>query len=133
VSLHNFLYILISRSLPNLKEKNTTAFSHKLIRNSITQSKASRSTRPQMTAKLHTYGRLLHYTQHARSRWWIIQCTPLHCKNFEFTIHLMIVGLLCTTLFQYLKCQDQRVYKNCRGTLLFCSSWNLWGVPIFYI
>jgi len=40
-----------------------TAFSHKLIHNSITRSKASRSIRPQMTAKFHTYGRLLHHTQ----------------------------------------------------------------------
>jgi len=38
VSLHNFLFILISRSLPNLKQKYTTAFRHKLIHNCVTQS-----------------------------------------------------------------------------------------------
>jgi len=42
VLLHNFLCILISRSLPYLKEMYVTAFRHKLIHNSITQSKASR-------------------------------------------------------------------------------------------
>ena len=42
VSLHNFLCILISRSLPNLKEIYTTAFRHKLIHNSITQSRTSK-------------------------------------------------------------------------------------------
>ena len=90
-----------------------TAFSHKLIHNSITQSKASR---PQMTAKFHT-GRLLHRTQYARSRWCVVHFTPLHCNNFELTIHLMIVGLLSTALFQYLKCQDQRVSENGRPTV----------------
>jgi len=45
-----------------------TAFSHKLIHSSITQSKSSRSIRPQMTATFHTYRRLLHHTQYARSR-----------------------------------------------------------------
>ena len=50
--------------------------------------------------------------------------------TFEFTIHLMFVGLLSTALFQYLKCQDQRVSKNGRSTFVFCSSWNLWGGPI---
>jgi len=49
-----------------------TAFSHKLIHNSTTQSKASRSTRPQMAATFHTYGRLLHHTRYARSRWCIV-------------------------------------------------------------
>jgi len=41
-SLHNFLCILFSRSLSNLKEKYTTTFGHKHI-HCITQSKASRS------------------------------------------------------------------------------------------
>ena len=48
VPLHSFLCILISRSLPNVKEMYMTAFRHKLIYNSITQSKVSRSI---MTAK----------------------------------------------------------------------------------
>jgi len=39
-----------------------------------------------MTTTFYTYGRLLHHTQYARSRWCIVQCTPLHCNNFEFTI-----------------------------------------------
>jgi len=43
----------------------------------------------------------------------------------------MIVGLLSTALFQYLKCQDQRVSKNGRSTFIFCSSWNLWGGQFF--
>jgi len=46
---------------------------------------------------------------------------------------LMIVGLLSTALFQYLKCQDQRISKICRSTFIFSSSWNLWGGPIFCI
>jgi len=45
----------------------------------------------------------------------------------------MIIGLLSTALFQYVKCQDQRISKNCRSTFIFCSSWNLWGGCIFYI
>jgi len=45
----------------------------------------------------------------------------------------MIVVLLSITLFQYLKCQDQRISKNCRSTFIFCSSWNPRGMPIFYI
>ena len=84
-----------------------------------------------MGSTFHTCGRLLHHTQYARSRWCFVHCTPLHCNNFEFTIHLMIVGLLSTGVLQYLKCQGQRISKNCRSTFIFCSSWNLWGVPIF--
>jgi len=109
-----------------------TAFRHKLIHNSITQSKANRGIWPQMAAKFHTHVRLLHHTQYAHSRWCIVQCTPLHCNNSDFTIHLMIVGLLSTALFQYLKCQDQWISKNC-STFIFWSSWNLSGGPIFYI
>jgi len=41
-----------------------------------------------------------------------VQCTPLHCNNFEFTIHLIIVGLLSTALFQYLKCQDKTDFQK---------------------
>ena len=50
--------------MPNLKEKYMTAFSHTLIQNSITQSKGSRSIKPQtqMTATFHTYGRLFTHT-----------------------------------------------------------------------
>jgi len=43
------------------------AFRHKLIHNSTTQSKASRGIWPQIAAKFHTYGRLLHHTQYAHS------------------------------------------------------------------
>jgi len=84
-----------------------------------------------MAATFHTYGRLLHHTQYARSWWCIVRCTPLHCNNLEFTIYLMIVGLLSTSLLHYLKCQDQRISKNCRSTVIFCSSWNIWGGPFF--
>jgi len=54
-------------------------------------------------------------------------------QQLEFAIQLMIMGLLSTALFQYLKCQDQRISKNYRSTFIFCDSWNLWGGPIFYI
>ena len=43
VSLPNFLCILISRSLSNLKIKYTTVFKHKRIHNCITHSKISRN------------------------------------------------------------------------------------------
>jgi len=43
----------------------------------------------------------------------------------------MIVDLLSTAVFLYLKCQDQQISKNCRSTFIFCSSWNLWGGPFF--
>jgi len=51
---------------------------------------------PQMAATFHSYGRLLHHTQYARSRWCTVQCTPLHCNNSEVTMDLMTVGLHCT-------------------------------------
>jgi len=82
-------------------------------------------SRSVMAATFHTYVRLLHHTQYARSRWCIVQWPPLHCNNFEFTIYLMIVGLLSTALFRYLICQHQRISKNCTNTFIFCSSWNL--------
>ena len=44
VSLPNFLCILISRSLSNLKLKYTTVFKHKRIHNCITHSNVSRNT-----------------------------------------------------------------------------------------
>jgi len=56
--------ILISRSLPNLKEMYTTAFRHKLIYNSTTQSKTSKMG----ATGGNTYRRLLHHTQYARSK-----------------------------------------------------------------
>jgi len=59
-----------------------------------------------------------------------VQCTPLHCNNSKFTVHLIIVGLLSTALFQYLKFQDKRISKHCRSTFIFCSSWNLWDGPL---
>jgi len=39
--LHNFFDVIL-RSLSNLEEKYMTAFTHKLLHNCITQSKASR-------------------------------------------------------------------------------------------
>jgi len=84
-----------------------------------------------MAATFHTYGRLLHHTQYARSRWCIVQCPPLHCNTFECTTNLMIVGMLSTALFPCVKCQDQRISKNCRITFIFYSSWNLYGSPFF--
>ena len=153
MSLHNFPCILISRSLLNLKEMYMAACRHKLT----TPPHSPKQIKwPQMAATIHNYGRLLHHTQYARSRWCIVQCTPLHCNNFEFTIRL-IVGLLRTALFQYsriclirhlkrirkkwrirralmyLKCQEQRISKNWKSTFILCSSLNLWGGLIFYV
>ena len=80
-----------------ISRKCTWQLSEKLIHNSITQSKASRSI---MAAMFRNYRRLLHHTQYARSRWCIVQCPPLYCNTFECTTNLMIVGLLSTALFQ---------------------------------
>jgi len=41
--------------------------------------------------------------------------------------------MLNTALFQHLKRQDQRISKIYKNTFIFCSSWNLWGGPIFCI
>ena len=111
VSLHYFFCTLISRSLPNLKEKYMTSFSHKLIHNSITQSKASRSIRRQMTATFDTCGRLLRHTRYARSRWYIVY-NARRCA--ATTLNLRFIWWLLVCLFQYLKCQDQRVSKRGR-------------------
>jgi len=40
--------------------------------------------------------------------------TACRCNYFEFTIHLMTIGLLNTAVFQY-KSQDQRTSKTCRS------------------
>jgi len=79
----------------------------------------------------HTYGLIITSHTACTLSWCTVQCTPLHYNNSKFAIHLMIAGLLSTALFQYLKCQDQRICKNCRSTFIFCSSWNLWGGPFF--
>jgi len=42
------------------------------------------------------------------------------CNDFQFTIHLMIVGLTSTALFQYLKRQDQQISKNVEA-LSYCA------------
>jgi len=107
----------------------TTAFRHKLIHISTTQSKTSKMAanggnvphlRAIITSRTVCTFKMMYCTLHAAA---------LH--NSEFAIHLMIVGLLSTALFQYLKCQDQRISKNCRSTFIFCSSWNVEGVPFF--
>jgi len=67
VSLPNFLCILISRSLSNLKLKYTTVFKHKRIHTCITHSKVSRNIMAADVATFHNYRRLLHHTQYARS------------------------------------------------------------------
>ena len=74
VSLPNFLCILISRSLFNLKIKYTTVFKHKRIHNSITHSKVSRNIMAQMRATFHNYGRLLHHTQYAVCTFMMMYC-----------------------------------------------------------
>jgi len=84
VSLPNFLCILISRSLSNLKLKYKTVFKHKRIHNFITHSKVSRNTMaadagnpPQLQTIItsHTV-----CSMHVRSRW----CTAHRCNNFDF-------------------------------------------------
>ena len=96
MSLHNFLFIIISRSLPNLKQKYTTHFRHKLIHNSITQSKASRSIMGHYDHNCRqcstTTGDC--YTTHSMHIHDHILYTARRCNNFEFTIHLMTVGML---------------------------------------
>ena len=54
-----------------------------------------------------------------------VQGTPL--QQLLIYNHLMTVGLLNTTVFQYVKCQDQWISKTCRSTFIFCSSLNLHG------
>ena len=73
VSLHNFLFILISRSLPSLKQKPTTAFRHKRIHNCITQPKASRSTRAANAGNVPQLRVII--TSHTVCTFTIIYCT----------------------------------------------------------
>ena len=79
VSIPNFLCILISRSLCNLKLKYTTVFKHKRIRNCITHSKVRRNimAAAQMRATFHKYGRLLHHTQYAVCTFKMMYCAGL--------------------------------------------------------
>ena len=128
--LHNFLCILISRSLPNLKEIYMTAFRHKPIHNSITQSKASISImaanggnvshlRAIITSHTVCTFKMMYCAMHAAAlqQLWI-------CDSFDdcwFAQHWSI------TVF---KMWRPRISKNCRSTFIFCSSWNLWGGPI---
>ena len=125
VSLPNFLYILISRSLFNLKLKYTRVFKHKRIHNCTTHSKVSRNIMaadagdvPQLRAIITSQT-----VQYVHSRWFTVYCTPL--QQLRFWIHLMTVSMLNTALFQYLKRHDQRISKTCTSTFIFCCSWNL--------
>ena len=104
------------------------AFSHTSLQGGV---KCAAQTKVAVPAGMTRKKRLLHHTQYARSRWCIAQCTRLHCNNFEFTIHLMLVGLPSPALFQYLKRQGQRISERCRSTFIFSSSWNLWWGPFF--
>ena len=133
VSLHSFPCILISRSLPNLNEMYMTAFRHKLIHNFTTQSKTSKMAAnggnvPHQRATI---------TSHTVSvcTFKMIYCTMHAAALQQLWIYDSFDGcwLPSTALFQYLKCQDQRISKNCRSTFIFCSSWNLWVGPIFHI
>ena len=132
MSLHNFLCILISR-LCLISRKSTWQLSviHLFKTPSHSPKEVEVSSRKRKWRQRSTPTADYSHTQYARSRWCIVLCTLLHCNNFKFTIHLMIVGLLSTALFLYLKCQDQQISKNCRSTFIFCSSWNLWGNPFF--
>jgi len=55
------------------------------------------------------------------------------CNNFEFTIHLMIVGLLRTALSQYLKCQDQQISKIVEALSYSAVHEISEGAPFFYL
>ena len=140
VSLDNFLCILIWRSLSNLKEKFTTAFRHKRIHTALHSPKQVEVEWPQarkcrqcsttpgdyyITHSMHVEDDVLYSTLHAA------EFATTCCNNFEFMIHLMIVGLLNTALFQCLKCHDKRISKNCRSTFILGSWWNVWGGPFF--
>jgi len=102
VSLPNFLCILISRSLSNLKLKYTTVFKHKRIQNCITHSKVSRNIMAggrrcgQRSTTMGDYN-ITHSMQYARSRWCTACCTPL--QQLRFWIHLMTVSMLNIALF----------------------------------
>ena len=132
VSLDNFLCILIWRSLSNLKEKFTTAFSHKRIHTALHSPKQVEVEWPQARKCRQcstTPGD--YYITHSMHVQDDVLYTARRCNNFEFMIHLMIVGLLKSALFQCLKCQDKRISKNCRSTFILSSSWNVWGGPFF--
>ena len=113
------------RSLSDLKEKYTTAFRqtysqlHYLSRN---KNKArSRLQWSQMRATFQTMDD--YYITHTVCTFKMMYCT-MHCNNFQFAIHLMTVGLLNIAVFQYLRCQDQRISRTCISTFISCSSRN---------
>jgi len=98
VSLPNFLCILISRSLSNLKWKYTAGFKHKRIHNCIKNSKVSRNIMaayvgnvPQLRAiitshtvcSMHVQDDVLRTARHCnnfdfRFIWWLLVCQALH-------------------------------------------------------
>ena len=92
VSLPNFLCILISRSLSNLKLKYTRVFKRKRIHNCITQSKVSRNIMAADAATFHNYRWLLHHTHsmHVHSRWCTAYYTPLQQLRFGFIWWLLV-------------------------------------------
>jgi len=104
VSLHDLLFILISRSLSNLKQKYTTAFRHKLIHNCTAQPTASRSIMAANMRQLSTTMSDYYITHsvhvHDRALW-----TAHRCNNLEFRISLM---------------QNRRQKAFNKGALRFC-------------
>ena len=122
------------RSLSDLKEKYTTAFRqtysqlHYLSRN---KNKArSRLQWSQMRATFQTMDD--YYITHTVCTFKMMYCT-MHCNNFQFAIHLMTVGLLNIAVFQYLRCQDQRISRTCISTFISCSSRNLFSAWSYQI
>ena len=84
-SLPNFLCILISRSLSNLKLKYTTVFKHKRIHNCITHSKVSRNIKAADAGNVPQL--LLIITSHTICSVYIqddLLRTARRCNNFEF-------------------------------------------------
>ena len=94
VSLPNFLCILISRSLSNLKLKYTTVSNitysqlHRTFQSK--QKYNGRRSGQRSTTKGDYY--ITHSMQYARSRWCTAYCTPL--QQLRFWIHLMTVSML---------------------------------------
>jgi len=124
VSLPNFLCILISRSLSNLKLKYTRVFKHKLFHNCITHSKVSRNIMaadagnvPQLRAIITSHTVCGMHVQDDVQAYW----TPL--QQLRFWIHLMTVSMLNTALVQYLKQGCTTFFVGGPYNQLQTSSW----------
>jgi len=135
VSLHNFLFILISRLLPNLKQAKlayTTALRHKRIHNCITQSKASRSTMAANAGNVPQLRAILTSHTIAPSRCCTVHCAPLQqlwiYDSFDDCWFAKHCGISV-----FIKCQDQRISKTCRSTFHIPQFIKSLRGSIFYI